>query len=81
MDVLRGHAELRIVGGCNRMQPADFVARFERAGFEALAFQEHSRIQVDDGMRSRFAEPWRSMDQRVFEVTQGAIRTRKMFLA
>ena len=61
--------------------PAEFLMRFERAGFDVLAFDEHARIQVDNGMRSRFAEPWRSMDQHVLEVTQGAIRARKKGLA
>lgn len=81
MDFLCEPANKRLVGGCNRLRPAEFLKRFERAGFDVIAFDEHARIQVDNGMRSRFAEPWRSMDQHVLEVTQGAIRARKKGLA
>lgn len=77
MDFLREPADLRLVGGCNRLRPMQFVERFERAGFEALAFEAHTRMPVDDAMRAGFAEPWRSMPKDVLEVTQGAVRARK----
>jgi len=77
LDFLREPAERTLVGGCNRLRPAEFVERFERAGFEVLAFEPHTRMPVDDALRSRFAEPWRSMEKNMLEVTQGAIRARK----
>ena len=77
LDFLREPADLRLVGGCNRLRPVEFVERFERAGFEVIAFEAHARMPVDDTLRSQFAEPWRSMRQEMLEVTQGAIRARK----
>jgi SAM-dependent methyltransferase len=77
LDFLCEPAEPRQVRGCNRLRPVEFVARFERAGFEVLAFEEHARIEVDASLRARFAKPWRDMSARELEVTQGAIRVRK----
>ena len=77
LDFLREPAHLQLVFGCNRLRPSEFVARFERAGFEVLAFEEHRRVEVDDRMRMGFAEPWRSMPKQTLEVVQGCIRARR----
>lgn len=77
VDFLREARQLRLVGGCNRLRPVEFVERFERAGFDVLAFEAHARISVDGALRASFAEPWRSMAQDALEVTQGVVRARK----
>ncbi len=66
-----------LVGGCNRLRPVEFVARFEQAGFTAVEFEAHARIPVDDGLRAGFAEPWRSMATAALAEVQGAIRARR----
>lgn len=77
LDFLRQPASLRLVGGCNRMRPMEFVARFEQAGFTDVAFEPHARFRVDDALRASFAEPWRSMDADTLEVTRGVVRARR----
>jgi SAM-dependent methyltransferase len=77
LDFLREPASRRLVGGCNRLRPAEFVGHFERAGFTSVEFEPHATLTIDDAVRTSFAEPWRSMPPETLAVVQGAIRARR----
>lgn len=47
---------------CNRVRPLDFVDLFERHGFEVREVVHVTTVEIDEQLRSRFAEPYRSMD-------------------
>lgn len=55
----------------NRVRPHEWVQRFERHGFRVESFQPLRPVQVDEGMRSGFVEPYRSMPLTELTFTAG----------
>ncbi|MAE77060.1 MAG: hypothetical protein CMJ85_09350 [Planctomycetes bacterium] len=70
--------ERGLVRGCNRLRPLSYLPIFESHGFEILDTQIWGRQPVDDTLRAKFVEPFRSMPLDRLEVSGLIIRIRKL---
>ncbi len=66
-----------IVHGSNRVRPMQFVALFERGGFDVVRFVPHERVDVPAGLRATFAPAFRELDAEVLAVAGGAVVVRR----
>jgi ubiquinone/menaquinone biosynthesis C-methylase UbiE len=66
-----------IVHLCNRLRPRQVADSFERHGFDVLEVHPYAKVAVDEKVRRRFADPFRSMPLSDLEVTQARLVVRK----
>jgi SAM-dependent methyltransferase len=50
-----------LIHGCNRLRPKEFIAIFEKHGFEILDASYSNLVSLTDDQRSAFIPPWSSM--------------------
>jgi SAM-dependent methyltransferase len=61
LDFLKVDPAKPLVNGCNRVRPKEFVAIFEKHGFEVLHASYSNVVALTEDERSTFAHPWSSM--------------------
>jgi SAM-dependent methyltransferase len=61
LDFLKTEQDELLVHGCNRIRPKEFVAIFERNGFEVLNASYGNPVPVTVNERSEFLSPWSAM--------------------
>ncbi|MEO8622964.1 MAG: methyltransferase domain-containing protein [bacterium] len=63
--------------GTNRVRPMEFIALFERHGFEVVAFQPFNRVDITPDVREQLSDPWQSMSDEMLSVYNGKIIVRR----
>ena len=67
-----------MVGGTNRLRPAEFLPRFREHGFVSLLFTPFHRSPLTDARIAAFVEPFRSMPREQLEVTMAHVVLRRV---
>ena len=62
LEFLKVSTDEPMVGGENRLRRRQLGEAFERHGFDCSEHHVLHRIEVDEALRNRFAEPFRSME-------------------
>jgi len=66
-----------LVRGCNRVRPLEFIRLFEEGGFEIVATESHSPIDLESIRRQDLAMPFRIMSDEMLRVGRIHIYARK----
>jgi SAM-dependent methyltransferase len=61
LDFLKVDSDQPLVNGCNRVRPKEYVAIFEKHGFEVLNTSYNNEVPLTEDERRTFAPPWSSM--------------------
>ncbi len=61
LDFLTIDSDEPLIHGCNRLRPKEFIAIFEKHGFEILFTRYGNPVSLTDDQRSAFIPPWSSM--------------------